>query len=149
MAASEACSMSINGGSAWKRNDLADLVDHLVETYGSLDTALARLDPTEELTTGSLENFFKSLSFEATDLERVFNVLFDADWGNSITVSDLFVHLRHQAEQLDESRNREREQQSVQDVVFKTLTKPSTSIDPTKLITQIPQFRTMYASYSL
>lgn len=35
------------------------------------------------------------------------------------------------------------------DIVFKTLTKPSTNIDPTRMVTQIPQFKTMYTSYSL
>jgi len=35
------------------------------------------------------------------------------------------------------------------DIVFKTLTKPSTNIDPTRMVTQIPQFKTLYTSYSL
>lgn len=35
------------------------------------------------------------------------------------------------------------------DIIFKTLTKPSTNIDPTRMVTQIPQFKTLYTSYSL
>jgi len=35
------------------------------------------------------------------------------------------------------------------DIVYKTLTKPSTNFDPTKMVTHIPQFKTLHTSYSL
>jgi len=35
------------------------------------------------------------------------------------------------------------------DIVFRTLTKPSTNIDPTRMVSEIPQFKTLYTSYSL